>query len=59
MKPWIYIFIITKKLNFAKMSVTTLLHSHDDLSFNHYKLFQQDLLHCVHVGAFLNFPGFS
>ena len=32
MKPWIYIFIITEKLNFAKMSVTTLLHSHDELS---------------------------
>ena len=31
MKPWIYIFIITEKLNFAKMSVTTLLHSHDEL----------------------------
>ena len=31
MKPWIYIFITTEKLNFAKMSVTTLLHSHDDL----------------------------
>ena len=26
MKPWIYIFITTEKLNFAKMSVTTLLH---------------------------------
>ena len=31
MKPWIYICITTEKLNFAKMSVTTLLHSHDDL----------------------------
>ena len=31
MKPLIYIFIITEKLNFAKMSVTTLLHSHDEL----------------------------
>ena len=31
MKPSIYIFITTEKLNFAKMSVTTLLHSHDDL----------------------------
>ena len=31
MKPWIYIFITTEKLNFAKMSVTTLLHSHDEL----------------------------
>ena len=31
MKPSIYIFITTKKLNFAKMSVTTLLHSDDDL----------------------------
>ena len=31
MKPWIYIFIITEKLNFAKMSVTTLLHSHDEI----------------------------
>ena len=33
MKPWIYIFITTEKLNFDKMSVTTLLHSHDDLLF--------------------------
>ena len=32
MKPWIYIFITTEKLNFAKMSVTTLLHSHDDIA---------------------------
>ena len=32
MKPWIYIFITTEKLNFAKMSVTTLLHSHDEIS---------------------------
>ena len=31
MKPLIYIFMSTEKLNFAKMSVTTLLHSHDDL----------------------------
>ena len=31
MKLWIYIFITTEKLNFAKMSVTTLLHSHDDV----------------------------
>ena len=33
MKPWIYIFITTEKLNFAKMSVTTLLHSHDDMAY--------------------------
>ena len=33
MKPWIYIFITTEKLNFAKMSVTTLLHSHDDILY--------------------------
>ena len=31
MKPWIYIFITTEKLNFAKMSVMTLLHSHDEI----------------------------
>ena len=31
MKIWIYIFITTEKLNFAKMSVTTLLHSHDEM----------------------------
>ena len=30
MKPWIYIFITTDKLNFAKMSVTTFLHLHDN-----------------------------
>ena len=31
MKPWIYIFITTEKLNFVKMSVTTLLHSLDEM----------------------------
>ena len=31
MKPWIYIFITTEQLNFAKMSVTILLHSHDEV----------------------------
>ena len=35
MKPWIYIFISTEKLNFAKMSVTTFLHSHDGLNPNY------------------------
>ena len=36
MKPWIYIFITTEKLNFAKMSVTTLLHSHEVRKSNYF-----------------------
>ena len=68
MMPWIYIFITTEKLNFAKMSVTTLLHSHDDLfphmtlasmilkySWHSYKIFiHSNLISCSLIGSFVN-----